>query len=290
MSIQSYLNNVLSLIELNPAAKKDLQQELDDHASDKISYYQTKGFSQSEAEEKTKSDFGNPRVFAKKINDAHFPFRYSLLAWLSTLSIVFSLVIGFSLLAHQQIFPYGWVLITTGSSTLLFYFIRQPSRSANNRLILIFLLIWLNLLYMYGLLLMDGFQHVTCLYFISLAYLLVLMGISLSQILVGAIYQPIDLNLNKQKKQERTFSVLTNILTGIIVGAISLVYIVGLFIFGPRPVFEIGDLIPLSLIIWILLVVGEVKWNQYSSAFRVSKILLAMLLLGYFVMNQVAYF
>lgn len=57
MSIQSYLNNVLSLIELNPAAKKDLQQELDDHASDKISYYQIKGFSQSEAEEKNEIRF-----------------------------------------------------------------------------------------------------------------------------------------------------------------------------------------------------------------------------------------
>ena len=288
MSIQSYLNNVLKLIELSPTAKKDLHQELDDHANDKISYYQTKGFSKSEAEEKTRSDFGDPKVFAKEINTAYFPFRYKLLILLSILSIIFSLAIGLSLLVNQPIFSLGWTIIATGSSAMLFYFIRKPSRSANNRLFLIGLLIWLTLIYFFGYIMMDGIYDVTWLYSLSLLYILVLIVLSLSQIVAGVIYQPIAPNLIKLKKQNRIINILINTLTGVIVIGISLFYLGGLLIFGA--VSLVPALVPLSIIVWIVLVVGELKWDRYSTFFRVSKIVLALVVLIYFAIPQIVYF
>lgn len=284
--MKSYLTNVLSFIELNPSEKLELEQELGSHMNDKISYYQDKGFTQEEAEIKTKLDFGEPRVFAKKINDAYFPFRYSLLKALSAVTIVFSLLVGFSIWLHQGYIPFGWVPITIVSAALLFYFIHRPSRSAKYRLRLVLLLVWLTLLYFYGWMLMDGFHHITVLYYISLALLLGLVVLSLSQILVGAVHQPVDWNLYQMKKQERITTMFVNVVSGIIVIGIGLFYIAGLLIFGFGPIeFSI---MPLGIVIWLLLTIGAIKWNTHFKRFQIAKIVLSLTMLSIFIIKAIA--
>ena len=194
LSIQSYLDKLISFIELNPSTRKDLQQELAVHFRDKISFYQEQGFNEKEAEEKTKLDFGDEKKFAWKLNNAYFPFWNSILVSLSLLSMLFSVIVSFSLLTFQQVFPFLWLTITIGSSLLIIYFVRKPSRSANHRLSLILLLTWLNILYFYGLLLMDGLYNNKLLYFSLVLLIMALILVSLSQILLGVIYQPIEFN------------------------------------------------------------------------------------------------
>ncbi|MEW9502963.1 permease prefix domain 1-containing protein [Jeotgalibacillus marinus] len=286
MSIQSYLDKVISFIELNPSTRKDLQQELATHFRDKKSYYQEQGFNEKEAEEKTKLDFGDEKKFAQKLNNAYFPFRNSILVSLSLISMLFSVIVSFSLLTFQQIFPYLWLTIIIGSSLLILYFVRKPSRSANHRLSLILLLIWLNILYFYGYLLMDGLYNNKLLYVSLVVFMMALMLISLSQILLGVIYQPIELNLIKVNKQKRGIMVLINIVTGIIVIGVSLVYIAGALIFMPEPFIHL--LLPLGIIsLWIIFVIGEVKTKKIANLFRVGKIVLAIIVLSLFLITQI---
>ncbi|MBM7540265.1 hypothetical protein [Amphibacillus cookii] len=81
---------------------------------------------------------------------------------------------------------------------------------------------------------------------------------------------------------------ITNILTGIVVLGINLLYGIGILLFVPEPFVYL--LIPIGLIIlWLTCVLGELKSRKYETTFRRLKILLSVVMLALFLVVQLAF-
>ncbi len=72
MDIKDFLNTVSSQIKYKPV-RKNIEEELKSHIEEAKEEYKSKGFSESEAEEKSIKSMGNPEEIGKKLNKIHKP-------------------------------------------------------------------------------------------------------------------------------------------------------------------------------------------------------------------------
>ncbi|SFM08238.1 hypothetical protein SAMN04487943_107191 [Gracilibacillus orientalis] len=283
MSIEQYVNKIISYIELNTENKKDLKEELIRHISDKCSYYKHEGTDEASAVEQSLQDFSNAKEVGNELNKAFFPYRKPLLSTLSLLTILFTFCLAISSVIYQEIFPSIWCTLTIISSITIYYFINKPSRSANHRPLLIILMIFLNIFYFYSLFLIDGIRENTYIYILLSLLLLSCFIISISQIYLGVLYQPISIKLSSLSQQKRNTIIITNIITGVIICGVSLLFISGLLIFAP----SLLIVIPCAVIVlWLFFLIGELKSQNFENLFRVLKISLAFLALGFIIIPQ----
>ncbi|MDX8046286.1 permease prefix domain 1-containing protein [Gracilibacillus sp. S3-1-1] len=283
MKIEQYVNKVISYIELNEENKKDLKKELIGHLSDKTSYYEQQGKDKESAVKQSIKDFGNAKEIGAELNEAFFPYRKQSLLLLSLLTVLFAFSLSITLFIYQDHFPLLWFILTVTSTIPICIFIYQPARSANNRLMLITLLLFLNILYFFSLFLMDGVMTNVYLYIILIILVLSCFVISITQIYLGAFYQPVSRKLTILSVQKRKAIIITNIITGIIVCGVSLLLIMGFLIFAPS-VMIIFPII--TIVLWLISIIGELKSEKLENMFRILKILLALLALGFITIPQ----
>ncbi|MDV2684427.1 permease prefix domain 1-containing protein [Alkalihalophilus lindianensis] len=283
--VNDYIERVMSYIELNPTNKEDLKGELATHFQDKVNDYKSQGYDEATAIDKSKKAFGEGEEVGKELNRSFFPYRKPLLLLVSLMTVLFAVALAFTTyLAHEYI-PFIWVTLVVLSSLLLLYFVKKPSRGANQRLFLIVLLVWQMILSSYGLLLMDGIQSNTLLYSLFVGVFAVSIILALSQIYLGVIYQPIELIFTQIQKQKRGVIMITTILTGIVVLGASLLYAAGLLIFSPESFVYLA--IPIGLIVlWIAFVLGELKSRKHETTFRILKVSLSVVTLVLFLSTQ----
>lgn len=281
--LEQYIESVLDHVELNQENKRDLKEEFTFHITKKTEGYEEKGYSKKQALETAISDFGESRKIGIELNREIFPFRKSLLVMIGLSVVLFSLLVSvFTYVFHETV-PYIWFLITLLSGISIFYFVQKPSRAAINRLMLISLLLFIFLLGFYGYLLMDGLMQSRLLYYGLFGLYLIHSLILFSQIYMGSMFQPIDVNLKMLSNEKRRIKLLTNILTGIIVLGVALFGMVGYLIFAPTSIPIIPSLLILS---WSCLLLCHLKIKKLENVSRFLMIALALFVLVAFIYLQ----
>ncbi|WP_078598387.1 permease prefix domain 1-containing protein [Evansella clarkii] len=285
--VDQYIESVLDHVELNQENKRDIKEEFTFHLNKKTEVYEEEGLSKQQAEETAISDFGVSSQIGKELNREIFPFRKPLLMIAGLTGVLFSALVTFSTYMFQEIVPLVWLILTLISNVSIFYFVQKPARAAASRLLLISLLLVTFLFGFYGYLLMDGFIQNQLVYYGLFALFLIHSAILFSQIYMGSMFQPVNVDLKMLSDEKRRSALLINILTGIIVLGVALFGLVGYIIFVPTSV----PVIPLSLILaWFSLFLCHLKIRKLENLSRFLMIALASLVLAGFMYIQFAAF
>lgn len=285
-SVNQYIEDILSYVELNEKNKRDIKQEFNDHINSKVKEYKDKGYDEKQAVDQSISDFGETEKVGKELNREMFPFRRSLLIILGLSSILFSVMISFFANVFHDITPYIWLVITLLSSLILFYFASKPARASSNRLLLLCLLLWIFLLHFYGLFLMDGLMENQLFYFSLFGLLVINISLILIQIYLGAVFQPISKELQTLSNQKRRIIILTNIITGFVILGVALINLAGYLIFGPGQ-FPIKPVV--LILLWVILLICQIKIRKLENTARFLMIIFGLLVFADFMYIQLAY-
>ncbi|GAA0464257.1 permease prefix domain 1-containing protein [Alkalibacillus silvisoli] len=284
---KQYVESILHHVELNDENKRDMKEEFTLHINQKTKAYEKEGFSKKQAEEEAISEFGESREIGKELNREIFPFRTSFLILAGLSGLLFSLLVSILTFVFHESLPYVWFFIVLIANTSIFYFVRKPSKAASQRLILIILLLVIFLLNFYGFLLMDGLMQSHLLYYGLLGLYLSHALILFSQIYMGAMFQPVNVDLKMLSDQKRKTKLSINIFTGIIVLGVALFGLVGWLIFSPTSL----PVIPLFLIFsWSCLFVCHLKIKKLENVARFLMIIFALFILVAFIYVQFASF
>ncbi|MGX7197034.1 permease prefix domain 1-containing protein [Enterococcus olivae] len=228
MTIPTYIQQILSAIEGTPDELKELHLELTDYLQDKQSTYLKKGLSEEQATQQTMATFGDPKKIGSDLAQTLFPQRkwfLNLMLWLSILSFMIALL--FSIFQKHPT-PVIWFVLYSSTIFLTYKFNRQKLWITRHRLLFIFHCIFCALLTWHPVSIVQySFERFG--YFYTTGCLLIFMA----NILLGALYKPVQKNFAALPSSSRLTIILANTLSAFVVFSYATLILLGLLLFGP---------------------------------------------------------
>lgn len=105
-SIENYIDLVLQRVEVKKVEYLGLKSELTSYLNERKETYIEKGYTATEAVEKTLRDFGNVDLVGKALAKSLFPQRTIAMYWLVGVSTIFSLLLTLLVFIRDMNIPY----------------------------------------------------------------------------------------------------------------------------------------------------------------------------------------
>ncbi|SDJ11983.1 permease prefix domain 1-containing protein [Salimicrobium halophilum] len=257
-NLEKHVEHILDHMQSPEEEREDIREELLSHLQDSYTYHKNQGDSDKQAERKALSDFGDPDVIGKGMQDSMYPFQRQLLY-----------IIGGATILYGILF-YLFVVFTSGEEYLYWLMIQFLTGSA-------VVLAGINIAWMgrhYWLLnvivmlsaIWNGFNITIVVYttgFVIFSAFSILLIIAALIFMVRNSY--LSTNVAEVPKRERVamkISYTVNILFGVMIAAAALFIIFGFMVFGG---FSRILLIPTGAIVaWLIFFRWQMRWIRKS--------------------------
>ncbi|MBM7698793.1 permease prefix domain 1-containing protein [Kurthia huakuii] len=227
MTIESYVQQILQRVEISKRQHYDLTTEMTTYLEEKKQHYKQQGLSEEAALERTFRDFGEIEAVGKSLSTALFPQRRWALWYLAFAAVVYAVLVG-TVVAVKP--PLIWSILLCVSALISIAFIRKQFYIAHYRgLFLLFCSMHI-VLWAIGILYLDQAQGIVL--FMLRGCSILYLGAIIYNICLGALYQPIIQQYEALSFKKRTFTIMINAISGIVIISYFLLFVAGVWFFG----------------------------------------------------------
>ncbi|WP_107839612.1 permease prefix domain 1-containing protein [Metasolibacillus meyeri] len=249
-SIENYIDLVLQRVEVKKVEYLGLKSELTSYLNERKETYIEKGYTATEAVEKTLRDFGNVDLVGKALAKSLFPQRTIAMYWLVGVSTIFSLLLTLLVFIRDMNIPYLWLITLGIMSSITITLTKRQLLIARYRMLFIgFCFIYI-LSWFYGILLMDIVETQIMSWVLRILAFLFIIAIIIN-IVIGAIYQPIKKHFSSLQIKKRVLLVICNTISGIVVLGYTFLTLIGFVIFGAADPFLLLSPVLTATVLWL---------------------------------------
>jgi hypothetical protein len=258
---ENYVDSILNEVELNNQNYNDLKSEILTYLNEKKEFYEGKGLDSDSAADASIEDFGESKEVGKDLLKTYLPYRK--IALISV--IISSFVLSTSVFLYSSFFansvPLIWLFLMLSSAGVTSYFYFNPLKTAKYRAFFIGFMVVFSLISLIGQFYLEAIKH-DIIYMMLLVLLIITFVAKLTNIVIGAIHQPISSRFQILNTVQRRINVLFNLVSGIVVLGYTSLISAGFFIFGVPPSFAPITFVLFILGIWVIsLVFSLIKVN-----------------------------
>ncbi|WP_347860974.1 permease prefix domain 1-containing protein [Salimicrobium sp. PL1-032A] len=256
--LEKHVEQILDHMQSPEEERQDIREELLSHLQDSYTYHKNQGNSGEEAERKALSEFGDPDLIGKGMQESMYPFQRRLLYIIGGATILYGAVFFlFMLVMNGEEFPVWLSIQFLVGSAVVMAGINISSLGRNHWLlntIVMLSAIW------------NGFNITIVVYTVGafvFGFLSILIILTALIFMVRNSYLSSGVaEMSKQERFARKVSYTVNILFGVMIAGAALFIIFGFMVFGG---FSWILLVPAGAIVaWLVFFRFQMKWISKS--------------------------